>query len=180
MRSAVVSLLLLAWSSTPVSAETPARAPYEGIDHAAACGFFQLSKEFRRAIGHCDQALRAHPSDHDTILNRGSAHFALGNLDDALKDFDAAIQLKPGDPRNFFNRALVHAVRREHQQAIADYDEAIRLMPGLAIAYNNRAHEFEAVGDREKAVADYREAMRLAPALASVIRRNLERLGAVP
>lgn len=174
------ALLLLVLCPVGVSAETPVGGPHQLIDHPTACGLLQLTKEFRRAIDHCNAALRDDPSDDQTLSNRGSAHFAIGNLEEALGDFNAAMQLKPQDARNFFNRALVHTARKDHQRAIADYNEAIRLMPNLAIAYNNRAREFEVTGELDKAIADYRKALLLAPSLESVVRHNLQRLGAEP
>lgn len=161
-------------------AETPVRAPHRDIDHVAACGIFQLKKDYRRALDHCNAALQGDPDDDQSLSNRGSAHFALGNHEEALRDFNAAMRLKPADARNYFNRALVHAARKDHVHAIADYDEAIRLMPDLAIAYNNRAREYEATGEREKAITDYRAALRLAPSLGAIIRHNLRGLGAEP
>ncbi len=146
------------------------------IGHAAACGLFQLRKEL--STEHCDAALRDDPANDQSLSNRGSALFALGNFEEALSDFNEAMRLKPQNARNFFNRALVHAARKDPQRAIADYDEAIRLMPGLAIAYNNRAREFEVTGEHDKAIADYRMALRLGPSLGEVIRHNLQRLGA--
>ena len=100
----------------------------QSIDHAAACGLFQLGKEFRRALQHCNQALQDNPGDHSSLLNRGSAHLTLGNLDEALSEFDRAIEMKPEDPRNYFNRALVHGAKKDHRRAIADYSEAIRII----------------------------------------------------
>jgi tetratricopeptide (TPR) repeat protein len=180
LRTLPIVLLLWVSSSGAVAAQTSGPSLYQSIDHTAACGLFQLSKEFRRALGHCDRALQDNPGDHSTLLNRGSAHLALGNVDEALSDFDRAIELKPEDPRNYFNRALVHGAKKDHRRAIADYSEAIRIMPSLAIAYNNRAYELEAMDELEQAVADYRQALRLAPSLAAVIRPNLQRLGTEP
>jgi tetratricopeptide (TPR) repeat protein len=168
---ALVSHLLLPhglWAKTPV------RAPHRDIDHAAACGILQLKKDYRRALEHCNAALHVRPDDDESLSNRGSVHFALGNYE------EAAARRKPGAARTYFNRALVHAARKDHVWAIADYDEAIRLMPDLAIAYNNRAHQFEATGEMERAIADYRTALRLAPPLAAVIQHNLRRLGVEP
>jgi len=166
--------------ATAVPAQTPANVPPPSLDHGAACAFFQLKKEYQRAIDHCDQALLNDPNNDNVLSNRGSAYFSLGKLDEALRDFNAAMLLKPQNARNFFNRALVHGAKKDHQRAIADYDEAIRLMPDLAIAYNNRGSEFEASGERDKAISDYREALRLSPSLSPVIMPNLRRLGAEP
>ena len=180
LRTLPIALLLWVSSSGAIAAQTPGPSLDQSIDHAAACGLLQLGKEFLRALEHCDQALQDNPGDHSTLLNRGSAHLALGNLDEALSDFERAIEIKPEDPRNYYNRALVHGAKKDHRRAIADYSEAIRIMPSLAIAYNNRGYELEAIGELEQAVADYRQALRLAPSLAAVIRPNLQRLGAEP
>jgi tetratricopeptide (TPR) repeat protein len=132
LRTLPIALLLWVSSSGAVAAQTPGPSLEQSIDHAAACGLLQLGKEFLRALEHCDRALQDNPGDHSTLLNRGSAHLALGNLDEALSDFEKAIEMKPEDPRNYFNRALVHGAKKDHRRAIADYGEAIRIMPSLA------------------------------------------------
>jgi len=175
-----IALSLCVLSSGKLLAQTSGSPTDNSIDHTTACGLFQLGKEFRRALEHCDRALDDNPSDHSTLLNRGSAHLALGNLEEALSDFERAIKIKQEDARNYFNRALVYAAKKDHRRAIADYNEAIRIMPSLAIAYNNRAAQLETMGEVEQAITDYRQALRLAPSLAPVIRPNLQRLGVEP
>jgi len=128
LRTLPIVLLLLVSSSGAVAAQTSGPSLDQSIDHAAACGLFQLGKEFRRALQHCNQALQDNPGDHSSLLNRGSAHLTLGNLDEALSEFDRAIEMKPEDPRNYFNRALVHGAKKDHRRAIADYSEAIRII----------------------------------------------------
>src|SRR5215510_14403113 len=134
-RTLAITLLLWVFLSGKAPAQGPGSPADHSIDHATACGLFQLGKEFRQALEHCDRALEDNPGDHGTLLNRGSAHLAIGNLEEALGDFDRAINMKPEDARNYFNRALVYAAKKEHHRAIADYSEAIRIMPSLAIAY---------------------------------------------
>src|SRR5262245_22177359 len=178
LKVTVLVLWLVSLHVPGLAAEATIQASRKSIDHAAACGFLQLRKEFQRAIEHCDEALRHDPANDQVLSNRGSAHYALGHFDHALRDFDAAMLLLPQNARNFFNRALVHAARKDHRRAIEDYDQAIKLMPNLAIAYNNRALEFEATGERDKAISDYREALRLSPTLGPVVLQSLRRLGA--
>jgi tetratricopeptide (TPR) repeat protein len=180
LRTLPIVLILWVLSSGAGAAQTSGPSLDQSVDHAAACGLFQLGKDFRRALKHCDRALEDDPGDHSTLLNRGSAQLVLGNLEEALSDFEKAIAIKPEDARNYFNRALVHAAKKDHRRAIADYTEAIRIMPSLAIGYNNRAYELEAMGEVKQAITDYREALRLARSLAAVIRPNLQRLGAEP
>src|SRR5262245_61048112 len=140
-RTLLIALSLCVLFSGKLLAQTSSFPTDHSIDHTTACGFFQLGREFQRALEHCDRALEDNPGDHSTLLNRGSAHLVLGNLEAALRDFDKAIEVKPEDARNYFNRALVYAANKDHRRAIADYTEAIRIMPSLAIAYNNRSFE---------------------------------------
>jgi Flp pilus assembly protein TadD len=156
LRTLPIVLLLFVSSYGAVAAQTSGPSLDQTIDHAAACGLFQLGKEFLQALEHCNRALQDNPGDHSTLLNRGSAHLTLGNLDEALSDFDRAIEMKPEDPRNYFNRALVHGAKKDHRRAIVDYNEAIRIMPSLAIAYNNRAYELEAMGELVRRLAWHR------------------------
>jgi tetratricopeptide (TPR) repeat protein len=120
LRCRIVRIALLLWVlfSGKLAAQTSGPSADHSIDHTAACGLFQLGKEFGRALEHCDRALQDDPDDHSTLLNRGSAHLAPGNLEEALSDFDRAIKMKPEDARNYFNRALV--LRRKERPPSRD------------------------------------------------------------
>ena len=156
-----------------LAAETAMQVPRQSIDHVGACGFLQLQKEFQRAIEHCNEALRQDPTNDQLLSNRGSALYALGRFDDALRDFNAAMLLPPQNARNFFQPSVSARRQERSRTRHRRLRSGIKLMPNLAIAYNNRGAEFEATGEREKAISDYRQALRLSPALGAIALQNL-------
>ena len=93
--------------------------------------------------------------------NRGLAHQAKNNLDQAIADYSAAIRTDPKFAPAYNNRGWALNEKKEHDQAVADFDQAIRLDPKLAYAYNNRGNAHRGKKDLDRAIADYTEAIRL-------------------
>ena len=148
------------------------------LDHARWCGLHFAERKYRQAIADCDEALVDDPADGESYSNRGAAYLMIDEVDQAISDFETAIRMNGSFAIWHYNLATAYIKKGQHAKALFSYNEVLRLDPGLAPAYNNRAHVFEVLGDREKAIADYRRALELAPALSSVIRQNLQRLGA--
>ena len=86
-----------------------------------------------------NKAIRLYPHDARAHYDRGIVYAQLGQLEEALLDFDEAIRLEhlhikgsPGRPtlqlaRMYFERGKEYAWLREPKRALQDYDEAIRL-----------------------------------------------------
>jgi tetratricopeptide (TPR) repeat protein len=103
---------------------------------------------------------------HDLAVfhyNRGVAHKAKNDIDQALNDYSEAIRLDPNYARAYLNRGAVLVDKREIDRAIADFTEAIRLDPKKKLGYINRAVVYKTKRDWDHAIADYGEAIRLDP-----------------
>ena len=96
----------------------------------------------------------------------GLAHFAKGDLERAIADYDSAIELNPERVNAYINRGIAYYVKRDFDQAIADYDAAIDLNPNFHNPYYNRGLAYVKLGDLDRAIADYSKAIDLNPSYA--------------
>ena len=90
------------------------------------------------------------------IYNRGNAHFAKGEADRAIANYDQALAINPKYEDALVNRGVAHEKKGDLDRAIADYDEALRLEPKDAVAYNNRGNALFKKRDYDRALARLR------------------------
>ena len=77
---------------------------------------------------------------------QGTVYTAVGQWQNAIKEFDESIRLDPEAADAYNNRGAVYAELNQFQKAIHDYDEAIRIEPDLSDAYYNRAIAYGDLG----------------------------------
>jgi len=110
--------------------------------------------------------------------NRGTAHIAKGEYDQAIACFDKAIAIAEDFPEAYCNRGTAYYEKGELDLAIADFDRAIELDPDCAEAYYNRAVARYDKGEYDKARADVKNAQRLGhrvpPELLKALDETLE------
>ncbi len=93
----------------------------------------------------------------DFYYNRGCAHLAAGQLDNAIADFTASIQLKETGPlayMAFNNRGIAYAKKGDYTKALVEFNSAITLNANDALAYKNRALAYKKLGKTAEAEAD--------------------------
>jgi len=107
------------------------------------------------AIPNCTLVIkdRTQPPDVRALAlsNRGFASQSIGEVDDAIADYDAAIKIVLGAgigrhgptakllAKTYVNRGVAYGMRDNPTQALKDYDAALALDPGLDSARYNRA-----------------------------------------
>ncbi|MGI9403201.1 MAG: tetratricopeptide repeat protein [Hyphomicrobium sp.] len=137
-----------------------------------------------RSIRGCTQIIESSEQEESGDLakaykTRGNIHFARGDYDRAIADFDMAIKLRPQDAEAYVKRGTAYASQDDYGRTIADFDKAIDLRPNRASIYTMRGHAYEKAGDKNQAIADYRKALQIDPTLQAV-KQALKRLGARP
>ena len=117
----------------------------------------------------CDEALRHDTlSNYDTVatlVNRGILKARLGNVDDAIVDYDAALRRDPNEPEAYLNKgfALLH-LPDAAQQARPMFDSALaKKTRRPELAYYGRAVANELTGQVRAAYLDYLQASRIDP-----------------
>ena len=91
----------------------------------------------------------------------GDVDVAMGNYDEAIKDYTKAINYKPTDPDGYIGRAYVYQKMGAQQLAIDDYTKAIGLVPYDSNLYFARGSAFELLGNNDQSISDYRRAADL-------------------
>jgi tetratricopeptide (TPR) repeat protein len=108
-------------------------------------------------------SLKLNPKDSDTLTCRGLAYQKLGNLHQALSDYNQAIALLPDSYSAFVNRATVYAAMKNTKKALADFTHAITINPQEVSAYLNRGKYLETIGRLNDAEQDFRNAISINP-----------------
>jgi tetratricopeptide (TPR) repeat protein len=125
-------------------------------------------RDYDKAIGDCDQAIRLDPRLAKAYNNRGLAYMQKGDFEKAIVDFDHAIHLDPKDARVNMNCGTAYMGKRDYDKAIAAYDQAVQLDPTDARIRMNRGTAYLRKLDHEKAISDYDHAIQLDPKDARV------------
>jgi tetratricopeptide (TPR) repeat protein len=97
-----------------------------------------------KQIDSCTAAIESHAYAGKNLANayhnRGVAHHARRELDQAIADYTAAIGIDGNISSAYSNRALAHAAQSAFDRAAADYDRALALDPGDVAALRGRGN----------------------------------------
>ena len=110
---------------------------YAEAHHCRGQANFDLG-DYAGAITDYDRAI-AHSTDFDSDLvattryNIGLSKIHLGNLENAIADFDRFIDLSPGDPDGYYQRGICRIHRGDWDDTIADFIEAKSLNRDLSV-----------------------------------------------
>ncbi len=96
-----------------------------------------------------------------TPLEQASAHFMLGQWDDAITLCNRLIDQQPNNADAWLLRGRCYLGKELPERAIQDYSEAIRLRPDDPEALYHRAIAYQQLGNGELATADHDRAREL-------------------
>lgn len=96
-------------------------------------------------------------------LSRATQLVTLGQMSDALAEYDQALQLNPDSVEAYLGRGQTNKALGRQAEAIADFTAAIARAPEQVDAYLARAAVYEAQGEVSAAAADYQQVVALAP-----------------
>ncbi|XP_043930180.1 tetratricopeptide repeat protein 6 [Protopterus annectens] len=97
------------------------------------------------------------------LTNRGVIHQFMGDLHNAMKDYQAAIRIDPSYSLAYFNAANIYFYSKQFHQARDHYTSAISLDPRNESAVLNRAITHSLLQDSHKALEDFIQAVKLSP-----------------
>ncbi len=112
----------------------------------------------------CNDAISEYVlSDKDlaaTFSNRGLLNAALGNVAEALADYNSALDLQDDLAQAYLNRGVIFHFERDYNRAISDYSKAIDLNVSQPhLAHFSRAAAFEVLKRWQDSAADYTKAL---------------------
>ncbi|BAY60959.1 MULTISPECIES: tetratricopeptide repeat protein [Calothrix] len=97
-------------------------------------------------------------------IKQAYSHFAAGDIESAIADFNTAICIHPHSAELYTARANFRKKKLgDRQGALEDYTQAIYINPENAFFYFWRSQIHQELGNQQKAVEDYNIAMSLAP-----------------
>ena len=98
---------------------------------------------------------------HVALNELGRAHYNLGNLDEALVQYQAAIKVDPQDAAPYYNIGLINADREAFAEALRFFDKAADLDPQDPDAIYKRSTASAALGDFDAARRDLDRAIEI-------------------
>ena len=93
----------------------------------------------------------------------------MGDLDQALRDYNIAFTIDPSAVEILNDRGVVHRRRKSFDLALADLTRALEIDPKYKLAHLNRGRTFADKGDHDKAIADFDAALAIA---CPILRRS--------
>lgn len=120
------------------------------------------------------EMVRVAPSSAAAHGNLAHAHFALGALEEAIKEMEAASALVPGNPDLKFELGSYYIKAGRANEATDALEKAVRGRPGNAEAWNLLGISYAEAGKTEAAAEAFSRAVELNPASSAA--NNLRRI----
>jgi len=187
----ILMLAIICWANPATDAQTPALAVryYESGHEKLKQGEWRGAvKDFTRAIeldaqlqtpeannsgdrfaGSETSAREISVSDPFTAAAyhcRAIARTYLGELDDAIKDYQHALRIKPKWAEAYLGLGFVLLEKKNFASAVAEFTHAIKLKPALVSAHHARGTALMKQGLMEPAVVDFTSVLKLDPRMA--------------
>jgi tetratricopeptide (TPR) repeat protein len=138
---------------------------------------YLLKGSYEQALADLDRHVKAHPSDAGGYILRGDARRAMGNVSQALVDYDRVVELAH-NPEAYYRRGTTHGDLKQWKEAIADLTrfldmpEAQKLGRAVLWDWQADAHWYRGLaeynlGQTEAARADAQRARNMMPRRSS-------------
>ena len=135
------------------------------------------TKDYKLAEIYLSRVIELDNNNSIAYNDRGATKMFLGNLEEAIKDFDRAIELNPYLSEAYNNRGNAENNLGNHynsidylESALKDYNKAIEINPNNSEAYNNRASTkkdlakfYNNINYLEDAIKDFNKSIELNP-----------------
>ena len=120
--------------------------------------------------GYINQALQAAQDlfkdypDEPILLNiSGACHAGLGQLENAVKNYEKAILIKPDYAKAHFNLAGTLQELGQLDASVISYEKTLEIEPNFAEAHNNLGNVFKELQQDDAAVQSYKKALVINP-----------------
>ncbi|MCA9126529.1 MAG: tetratricopeptide repeat protein [Planctomycetales bacterium] len=110
-----------------------------------------------------DKLIAQRPGDGRLHTLRASAHWAAGDSEKALADYDQAIELGYTEAHAYSSRGMFHIALGNRELAIADFSTAIEKGAADEVPLLNRASVYMGLQKYQLAIDDYSAAAKIRP-----------------
>jgi tetratricopeptide (TPR) repeat protein len=131
---------------------------------------YYYEKDYDKAIGDFNEAIRLDVSDHRAFVWRGMVYGDKRDYNKAISDFNEAMNLDSRDLWASICRGVAYYYKGDYDNAISDFNRVLSSDVNSADAYHYRGLAYrklgkaaEALADFDKAISDYSEDIRLNP-----------------
>ena len=136
--------------------DSPYRRHQRGLLYARKHEFAPALEDFRAEVDQLDIAIAKRPDAPWLYKQRSDARRELGDIDDAIADFNQFLKLnKPPYVGAIAERGDLYFRTSAFAQAVADYSAAIKEAPDRVEWYHRRALTLRTKGDHAAAILDY-------------------------
>ena len=126
--------------------------------------FFE-ERQWKKAVGCFNRALRVDPAFVDALFKRGEAYRRLGEEGKSIRDYTEVIDRDPGYFMAYYRRGKVYCTRKKprYDLAMRDFNKAVRLRPDDSRGYRGRANVNYRTARYSKVIGDCSRSLRLEP-----------------
>jgi Flp pilus assembly protein TadD len=120
-------------------------------------------KKYSDAIDMCTVLLKSFPENAQMYYLRAVISHKIGNMEQAIQDYDFLIQNKLADADVFNNLGVIYAENKEYQRAKELFLEAIKSSRERAEIHDNLAEVLMQIRNYNEAIEEYNKVTELEP-----------------
>lgn len=136
--------------------------------------FLGITNNLPEAVDVYSQAIAEMPDSVLSLQSRGIAYQKLGQVQEALKDFDRVIDLNDTRSSTWVLRGSVLADMGRTEEALASIEKGIKLNPNDSTAWFQKGKILEQLGQNQKAIESYEKALEINPAFPDALKQLTE------
>ena len=137
---------------------------YQETDYQLAeINYLITSGDYLDAMEILNDIINSGQADHRHYALRARAYTGLGNLNNALSDYNRALEKNNSEAGYYLGRAALYIQLNKPARSLPDYTKAIQLQPDRFDSYYARAQAYLDVADYESASSDMQFLLRYFP-----------------
>ena len=117
----------------------------------------------KEALNAVEALIIKHPNESFLFNISGVCYKAIGQLRDAIKNFEKAISIKSDFTDAYYNLGLTFQELNMLEAAVKSYEKALEFQPNYSLVYNNLGIVFKELGQIHDSIISYKKAIAAQP-----------------